>query len=139
MSPSVEPRCFELSYVVYSCSKPRLVVAQIRLQTSAAMVTMILTVLLICRAQLGWATVNYDWEFHMMGDGAEQMDCTHFGLDICLPHWSTGSIKVRDHSQLLDGHWIRENCGRTLILFAAISPAAIAVARFARCCCCCFT
>ena len=40
---------------------------------------------------VGWATVNYDWEWHMAGDGQPEMDCSKYGLDVCLPHWTAGN------------------------------------------------
>ena len=45
---------------------------------------------------VGWATVNYDWEWHMAGDGQPEMDCSKYGLDVCLPHWQTQSICNND-------------------------------------------
>lgn len=47
---------------------------------------------------IGWATINYDWEWHMAGDGADEMNCKKYGLNECLPHWSNGnSIMNNDY------------------------------------------
>ena len=36
---------------------------------------------------VSWATVNFDWEQHMYGDGEPEMDCSKYGLEVCSKHW----------------------------------------------------
>ena len=45
---------------------------------------------------VSWATVNFDWEQHMYGDGEPEMDCTKYGLEVCAKHWQGRSILNND-------------------------------------------
>ena len=45
---------------------------------------------------VSWATVNFDWEQHMYGDGEPEMDCSKYGLAVCSKHWQTKGILNND-------------------------------------------
>ena len=71
---------------------------------------------------VGWATVNYDWEFRMAGDGAPQMDCSKFGLDVCLPHWTAGNFIRNQDFQV-------RVCSSTTVAHLCSSTPAVCVVR----------
>ena len=45
---------------------------------------------------VSWATVNFDCEQHMYGDGEPEMDCSKYGLAVCSKHWQTKGILNND-------------------------------------------
>ena len=40
---------------------------------------------------VGWASVNYDWEDHLSGDGSKYADCSKYPRSVCIPHWMNGN------------------------------------------------
>ena len=45
---------------------------------------------------VGWATVNYDWEQHIFGDGTKYADCQKYNLTECSQHWGGRKILSND-------------------------------------------